>query len=346
MLKIVVPYLKHNKDYTLNDKTTGGVEQFVKLIYYHLPYHIHMFYYDIDESRKNVINRLVNFIEEVGADLVIANKEGKTQTISILDKIKIPILLIAHTNGGSISKINHISIYNELKNRGGKVAMVSKNQYRIINEMSTRIFKQTLVDISFINPSFSLGDEYVSDTQIDIITIGRANKTKNPFLLNKMANDLNGYILTSNEDLSKNDIEYHDKHKSATNIIYNLTHSETMNWLSKSGTYFSTCSSESWGITAMEAFLHGVPVILIRNGENKGIHSSEEIAPSPHFYSTFNGRYKEDFIWAYNKIKNIDRLELSQMAKEMHSKEKWVANFNKLIEETLDCHNNKKIYLI
>ena len=41
-----------------------------------------------------------------------------------------------------------------------------------------------------------------------------------------------------------------------------LNHVDVMKNLSKSMTYFSTCYHETWGITALEALSHGVPIIL------------------------------------------------------------------------------------
>jgi glycosyltransferase involved in cell wall biosynthesis len=234
----------------------------------------------------------------------------------------------------------------EFVDNGGTLAMVSQWQYDGMNDLSKRVRDRELeLNGGLINSAFCTGDEQTS-TQIDYdcVTIGRVDKEKDPFLLHKLAgkSDLKSLVLTSAYDLLPVQQEYLDKNKhweGNRETKFNLKHVEVMDHLSRSGVYLSTCPRETWGITALEAFARGIPVVLFRLAANKNKHASEDIAPGPEFYEAMTNKTEKDFKLAVDKLLKVDRMELSQKTKEKHSKENWVQTLNNLIDKAIE---NKK----
>jgi glycosyltransferase involved in cell wall biosynthesis len=215
-----------------------------------------------------------------------------------------------------------------------------------MNDLSKRVRSRELeLNGGLINSAFCTGDEQVS-TQVDYdcVTIGRVDKEKDPFLLHKLAgkSDLKSLVLTSAYDLLPVQQEYLDKNKhweSPRETMFNLKHTEVMDHLSRSGVYLSTCPRETWGITALEAFARGVPVVLFRLAANKNKHASEDIAPGPEYFEAITSKSEKDFKLAVDKLLKVDRMELSQKTKEKHSKENWIKTLNNLIDKAIE---NKK----
>lgn len=121
---------------------------------------------------------------------------------------------------------------------------------------------------------------------------------------------------------------------------FNLKHTEVMDHLSRSGVYLSTCARETWGITALEAFARGIPVVLFRTGANRHKHASEDIAPGPDYFEPMTNKTEKDFKLAVDKLLKVDRMELSQKTKEKHSKENWIKTLDNLIDKAIE--NKKK----
>jgi glycosyltransferase involved in cell wall biosynthesis len=166
-------------------------------------------------------------------------------------------------------------------------------------------------------------------------------------MLHRLAkgSDLKSLVLTSNFVVSEKNTKYAEENlhwQPPQHTLINLNHGEVMNHLSKSSVYLSTCPRETWGITALEAFAHGVPVILIRNSTNNYKHASEDIAPSSDYFEILTTtKNQKDFLEAVDKLKGIDRIALSQETKEKHSKERWVKTLHDLIDKTIE--NKKKL---
>jgi hypothetical protein len=161
-------------------------------------------------------------------------------------------------------------------------------------------------------------------------------------MLHRVSGTNHSLVLTSAYELIPTQQEYYDQNqhwKDPKETIYNLPYLDVMDHLSRSGVYFSTCSRETWGITALEAFSRGVPVILIKNASNKNKHASEDIAPSSDFYSTIGKKNEKEFSDAMNKLSDINRFNLSEATKKKHSKENWVSCLHNLIDKTIE---NKK----
>ena len=329
-------------------RVSGGLERFSQFIYKYASAEVIPFYYN-REDRKNrtVTPKLLAFIHNHKPDLIISNQDSGTITTNIQRIVDIPMLWISHTAAGGIFKIPQLDMMKEFVDNGGTLAMVSQWQYDGMNDLSKRVRSRELeLNGGLINSAFCTGDEQVSmQIDYDCVTIGRVDKEKDPFLLHKLAgkSDLKSLVLTSAYDLLPVQQEYLDKNKDwvePRHTLFNLKHTEVMDHLSRSGVYLSTCARETWGITALEAFARGIPVILFRIAANKNKHASEDIAPGPEFYEAMTTKTEKDFKLAVDKLLKVDRMELSQKTKEKHSKENWIRTLDNLIDKSIE--NKKK----
>jgi hypothetical protein len=349
-MRVVVPYLmRHETDFADTKKVVGGLERFVQLICLHSGLDAIPFYYtDEDRKARLVTKKLVDFLHQNPSDVVISNHDTSTLTTNIQKATNVAVLWITHTSAGGIGKLKQLDTMDEFQKLGGTLSMVSQSQYDIMNKLSRRVKgKDLLLDGGFINSAFALGNEAPSsEIEWDCITIGRMDKEKDPFMLHRLAkgSDLKTLVLTSNYVMSEKNTQYETENRnwqSPQHTMLNLEHDEVMKQLSRSSVYLSTCSRETWGITALEAFAHGVPVVLIRESANNYKHASEEISPSPEFYVTIQSKKQADFLSAVEKLMKVDRIALSQQTKEKHSKEKWQATLCNLIDKTVE--NKKKV---
>ena len=348
MTKIVMPFLMNDENDLDSPRVSGGLERFSQFIYKYASAEVIPFYYN-REDRKNrtVTPKLLAFIHNHKPDLVISNQDSGTITTNIQKVVDVPMLWISHTAAGGIFKIPQLDMMKEFVDNGGTLAMVSQWQYDGMNDLSKRVRSRELeLNGGLINSAFCTGDEQVSmQIDYDCFTIGRVDKEKDPFLLHKLAgkSDLKSLVLTSAYDLLPVQQEYLDKNKHWDGLRetkFNLKHTEVMDHLSRSGVYLSTCARETWGITALEAFARGIPVVLFRIGANRNKHASEDIAPGPEYFEAMTNKTEKDFKLAVDKLLKVDRMELSQKTKEKHSKENWIRTLDNLIDRSIE--NKKK----
>ena len=115
-----------------------------------------------------------------------------------------------------------------------------------------------------------------------------------------------------------------------------LTHRDTLETMSMASCYVSTCPVESWGITVLEALLHGVPVILLC--DKSGEHASEIIPAKDWHYKKMDKNCTPDelieALYTSKMFTYTDRLEISEATKQKHSKKKWVDKWNKMVYNT------------
>lgn len=344
-MKIVLPFLKNDEHELDSPNVSGGLERFSQLIYNDLNAEVIPFYYTReDRSKRLVTNKLIAFARYHDPDIIISNQDSNTIHYNLQEVLDTPIMWISHTASGGIFKIPQIESMKKFMSRGGTLCMVSEWQYSGMQEMSKRVSGTDLIlNGGLINSAYCSGNEKVSDEIThDCVTIGRIDKEKDPFMLHRIAGTKKSLVLTSAYDLIPTQQKYLDDNKKWSEekeTIYNLPHSEVMKKMASSRVYFSTCSRETWGITALEAYSRGVPVVLIVNSSNKFKHASQDISPDPKFYATISKKNATEFDAAYKKLENIDRFELSERTKEKHSKENWIKTFENLIDKAIE--NNK-----
>jgi hypothetical protein len=99
--------------------------------------------------------------------------------------------------------------------------------------------------------------------------------------------------------------------------------------------------NETWGITALEALSHGIPLILnTKNGE----HASIDLCAKESFYKLVtDGVETHDAIVSFE---GIDRKEIQDATWDKHSYEKWKTSFINDIDRTIEKYKKQNIYYI
>jgi glycosyltransferase involved in cell wall biosynthesis len=349
-MKILLPYLSYN-NHTLDDKKViGGIEMFAKHIYDNIEETIPFYYTNEDRKKRLVTKKCIESINMHNPDVLVVNYDTATLTTRVQEVLDIPIVWIIHIRGGAISSLSLVEKMHSFVENGGVLCMVSEHQYHSYNKISLRNHLKNIPIFSFINSSFCLGNEIVSNKQLyEAITISRISKYKDTFwLFNKLPhNERNIALLTNEVDdfLYGENLKYYEKNKhfeKTHKIFKNFTHQKTMNILSQSKCYVSTCQNETWGITALEALSRGVPLILGTDGTNT--HASENIAAdASHYVKIKKTAKREDLLNAIDKLSTLtynERISMSEQTKIKHSKEAWISNFYNVLNYAI---SNRKI---
>lgn len=350
-MKILMPYHTKNGITLEDDVVTGGLEMFARQIYTSIEGVIPVYFDDHDRRTRATTGKIVQAMREHQPDVVITNYDYRTANLNLAKNLpNVPVVWVSHLGPGPRSKIleamNMNTFMGEFHN---SVFFVSDNQYKRMNDMSLRLNKKALNPVSgYINPAYSSGDEkIVSEIEYDCITIGRSDKVKDPFWLHrklKKDTSLNCAVFTDNNPKEE---EYNAKNailESMKPTFRGMPHHVLMENLLKANSYVSTCTLETWGITALESLARGVPLLLAH--DFFGEHASECIPASSDHFSTFRKKIKsQDFI---DMIKGVrentsfsKRQDIAGMTKEKHSKSNWVKSVERMIDMTIE---NKKKY--
>jgi len=344
--KILLPYISRS-GHNIHSKTVGGgIEKFVKNIYEVFPYSIPVEITSEDRSKGNT-QKIFNYaFRKHKPDIIIVNDIDTCFTVPMI-KLGIPTIAIVHEP--LARDIRYVAWWKDIHKfigAGGHLYFVSENQKNFHNKNIERISNKPLIGIKgTINSSFSDGSEFVPKKKhflYDAVTIGRTDLTKNPFLLHKKLQPTN---LSSCVITSGNNFQHSDNQKKYWNdnlhwekpqyTFRGLNHKDTMKTMSEAACYVSTCSVESWGITVLEALLHGVPVIIL--SDKSGEHSSKIIPADPdHFKILHKNVSSEELAETIDMFKSRyrayeDRLAISDATKNKHSKEKWIDKIKEMV---------------
>lgn len=352
-MKILIPFFmtdEHNLD---SPYVSGGIERFIQLIYQNFPGEVIPFYYNEEDRKKRLTTtKLSQAISEHNPDVLMVNFDSPTLITNIQETFSIPITWISHTAAGGISKIGHVEMMKTFLEKGGTLSMVSPWQYAGMDKLSNRINGIPLnLNGGFINAAFCSGNEPVyEDLEYDITTIARMNRTKNPYMNHKLShpNNYHSLILTTTSNLvTSENIHYYKINQHWTGLqetIENLPHKDVMEKLARSRVYFSTCPAETWGITALEALARGLPVVVAT--DTTDTHASECIpARLEHMVKVRSNIRPAPFKEAVDKLLKLsynERIEISELTKEKHSKENWIKSLQDLFEQTIDRKKNVK----
>jgi glycosyltransferase involved in cell wall biosynthesis len=345
-MRILLPYFTRNNIEITDSVVIGGVERFAQLIYQNFDDVIPVHFTDEDRKKRRVTDKITAAIDTYSPDVVIVNYDNAPLTTRLQAKTNTPILWISHTAAGGISKIGHMQQMHEFQEKGGVVAFVSKHQHLGMDKLSQRIEKKPLPIVDFINSAFCSGDEKVLEKTYDAVTIGRTDKTKNPFWMPKKldGSGLHNIVLTSHvsELLYGEHLKYYEdntKWERPNEVLRNLPYDQVMTYMAQAGCYVSTCPVETWGITALEALAHGLPTILVTNTTDS--HASESIPVINKdiikVRSTIKGEDLADIVRSLNKLTFTERQDISERTKAKHSLWAWKKNIEKVLTKTIEC---------
>lgn len=347
-MKILLPYISRSGDDITSKNISGGIEKFSQNLFNLFPDKIiPVKITKEDRTKRRTKQVFLDYVKQHKPDLILLSDIDGYFHIPLIEQ-GIPTIQIIHE--GLMGDIRYLALYKNLHKfieAGGHLYFVSENQYAYYDKHINRITGSSLLKFhGFINSSFATGDETVSDKiEYDVMTIGRTDTTKNPFFVHKKLKDttLKTCVLTNagNFQHSAAQVKYYEDNlhwKDPQVTFRGLPYVDTMATLSTAGCYISTCSMESWGITALEALARGIPLILVT--DKSGKHSSQSIAADESHYRIVHSSIKSNELAELVKELNAypieKRIEISTMTKEKHSKEKFKARFEEIFRFRLD----------
>jgi glycosyltransferase involved in cell wall biosynthesis len=346
-MKILLPFISRSGQPIDSPIITGGIEKVAKNIYEMFPNEIiPVTITGEDRANRKTKQVFLDAVKKHQPDMILVNDiDGCFFEPQISDGI--PTVSIIHEPlCGDVRYLNLYKNLHKFTDAGGHLYFVSPNQFEFVQKNILRITGRPLGKThGFFNSSYCTGEEKVSEKLFyDAVTVGRTDVLKNPFYVHKklQGTGLDSCVLTTQGNFQKNteQVKYYESNlhwKSPQHTYRGLPYEETMEKLSQSRCYISPCQSESWGVTAMEALAHGVPLILVT--DNSGKHSSESIASDPSQYRTVPKRIKPDELAQVVKELSAysyeQRLEISRMTKEKHSKDKYKGKLNSMFNARL-----------
>jgi len=345
--KILMPYLVQNGLSIHSDKIFGGIERFKKLVYENIPNVIPI---EITEKQRKTRTGKGNLHFEMWTnqpDIIFINDTSKIYGSDLI-RYNLPTVWLCHEPlERTMKNVEMIKTFDQFTNSGGHLYFVSQRQHEFFDAQSKRLLGHTIRGVKgYINSSCCSGKEqvYMSDREFDAVTIGRTIRSKDPFWLHRKAQNTNlkTAVITGSNNILKNpkEKEYFDfnlKWQEPQHTFRGLSHSDTLLTMSKGGVLVSTWQLESWGITALEALSHGLPIVLITDSSNK--HASQYIAASDthykHIKRGINSKELEEIVNDMNKISLTDRQNIAKMTQEKHSVDKFKETLNKVFRDVL-----------
>lgn len=342
MKKILLPYLSRSGNDIHSNTIVGGIEKFTKSVYEIFPDSIPVQITPEDRKAKKTKKIYLDAVHRHSPDLIIVNDIDQYWLHPQIE-LGIPTIAIAHEP--LVRDIRYVAWWGGMQkfiDAGGHLYFVSEYQQEFHEGHVKRITGWPLKGVKgTINSGFANGDEEVAEKPyFDAVTIGRTDLTKNPFLLHKKLANTNkiSCVLTNEENFQHSEAQrkYWDDNlhwKEPQYTYRGMNHQDTLKLMSTAKSYVSTMPVESWGITCMEALLHGVPVILLC--DKNGKHASEIIpAKSTHYVILDKNCTPEELAGAIKELTYEERIQISWETKKKHSKEKWVDKWNEMVYNT------------
>lgn len=345
--KVLMPYLMQNGLGINSDKIFGGIERFKKLVYENVPNVVPA---EITEEQRKKRTGKGNLHFEIWSnqpDVIFINDASKIYGSDLI-RYNLPTVWLCHEPlERTMKNVEMLKAFEKFTNSGGHLYFVSQRQHEFFDAQSKRILGHTINNVKgYINSSCCSGTEqvYPLDREFDAVTIGRTIRSKDPFWLHRKTQNTNlkTAVITGANNILKNPkekdyFEFNLKWQEPQYTFRGLSHSDTLNTMSKGGILVSTWPLESWGITALEALSHGLPVLMITDTTNK--HASQQIAASDTHYRCIrrgiSSKELEKIINEMNEISLTDRQNIAKMTQEKHSLEKFTETMNKVFRDVL-----------
>ena len=336
-MRILLPYNTHFGGYDTN-RIVGGIEKFCHQINDTFD-DVRLLYIDNNNPIKDNTTKIKNYAKDIDADIIISNwHQASFSGAKMLDS-EVPIMFVNHGHQG-VGSI--LSLMKNLINNNHSCYMVSKYQHEWYRAMAKRMKTDDVAVDGYINSSYVRGNKpKLSDIKYDCCTIGRCDPVeKKPFLLKDWLETTTfKTILMTNTPTDEKEMRYLDKNSHWDGVLFDLKHKDVMKTLSQSMSYFSTCTMETWGITALEALSHGVPIIL--NSKNNS-HASTELCSSDNHYALVSDDLQ--LALAIDSFeKNADRKEIQDAAWDKHGYDKWKVSFANAIDRTIEKYKKSSL---
>lgn len=347
MTKIMLLYKSRDMTDTFySAKIKGGIEKFARQLGEVIDNIIPIVIDPESRVARKTKQMITAALSKHDPDVVISNDIDNLYTNYVAELGYKTISIIHEPRSGDIRFVDLGKRLLDLHELGGHIYFVSNPQFQYHSDMCQRLHGKPLNPPHGIIPSSYCGDHFFLSSEINFAagTLGRTDVLKDPFALHKkmQGSGLTSLVLTdtfvgSKENGPNEKYQNANQHwKDPQITMRDLGYQENMRLLSQMGCYVSTCSVESWGITALESLASGVPFILLT--DSTGVHSSEDIPVSPdHYIKLRKNCSKEDFVEAVKKLNKItNRKEIADATKSFHSKERWKSIVDEIINRRLD----------
>lgn len=346
-MKILMPFLVHNDVSIHDDKVMGGVELFAQLLYRNIPGIIPV---EItkEDRRKGRAKHIIDFaVWEHKPDAIIINYDTDTYTTKLL-KYKIPVIWIWHSQAdGSMGRIKSMRYMEEFTAGGGIVYFVSEHQHRVFDKVSQRATGHEVRDVSgYVRPAFT--EKLAVNPLItwDATTVGRNEAIKNPFWVhNKLdGSDLTSAVVTTLGQHLKSPIQqkYNTDNlnwQPPRTVFRGLSHADCMDKMSQGRVFVSTCPSETFGISALEALARGLPVLMVTDKSDS--HASQCLVDSEKDYRLIQKGAKPEEVQSV--IREMasetmeDRIDRANRIQKKHSKENWIRDWIEVFQRAISA---------
>jgi hypothetical protein len=368
-MKILLPFKVHDGKKITDTKVMGGLERFAQLLLKSFENHptIQIVPIEITKEDRNrgiatkkilgaartKSNGLFAFDDDIcDFDLILTNYEEDSYTTKLITEDGPPVAWIYHTGqDGTFGRVKSTRLFKEFTDAGGHLYFVSEHQKMLYDEMSQRILGHPVAKFDgYVNPAFCEGFEtvYQGPREYDVVTIGRTSYIKDPFWVHQTLkdSDLTSAVITTggNHLESGNEQKYYEKNQNWTSprtVFRGLPHRDGLEKMSRGGVFVSTWPLETWGITALESLSHGIPTILLTDASLT--HASQAIAADPSHIRCLEKKKTtvqefEDTVKELLETTLDQRMEISRLTKEKHSKQAFIELYTKMFT---DCINGK-----
>ena len=333
---ILIPFHTHSDEGIDSEIVRGGLEKFISALY-----HAFDDVEIVQITKQDRANRRAKQITEAKImamvpDLILINELGHYNHVK---NFGIRTIVVCHEPlDRSIRHLAYAKIIREIVANGDHLYFVSERQFMHYQAQMKRISDLNLTRDhikGFFNPSYCQDMPYSEAREHECLTVGRNSPDKDPFHLHRIMQGHGASLIITDDPIYKGEGHnaYVAKNRdwvSPQNTLRDLPHPEVLDIISKSKVYVSTCPVESWGITALESFGCGVPLVIAT--DKTGKHSSEGIAPDiSHYIKVPKNASNEEFrdaIETMAAMSSAKRREMSDMTTEKHSFKNWKKQFD------------------
>ena len=309
--------------------TSGGIERFIRHLRDELDdsciVDVSKMYYDAPLAMADLVAE-----ESKRASHVICNYPNRYLNVNL--PVTCPVVWVNHHTAGLHPEAPDIvrRMNEHVRIRGDQLWMVSRKQARDWVAYA-RLLGIELEYHGIISPSMVKEAHPHSNTvRWEIATIGRCDDVKNPFLAHEVAREakMSSLVLCSfmaNDYAIRNQDWY-----GLQETGWDLTDAQVAADLSHCGVFLVTWPDETFGIAALEALSHGLPLVLY---SPKGDHACEELIPNSHWIR--KAKKVEDIVPAVREMLEItpnERALLGAKARALHGINAWRDRLREMME--------------
>jgi len=325
---IVIPYRDIMSRDVTSPITSGGIERFIRHLRDELTdscvVDVTRLYYAEDQAA------LARYVAEEaeGADLVICNYPNPYLNVCL--EVSAPVVWVNHHTSDVYPEANTLCRrMNFHVINGNKLWMVSRKQ---ADDWAARS-RLLGIDLKWngVIPPSMVRNVHVHSGRIewDLVTVGRCDPGKNPFLVHEVAikAKMKSLVMTG---FTADDYAYKNRGWAGDQTTeWDRTDAHVSHRLSQCGVFLVTWPDETFGIAALEALAHGLPLVIY---SPRGDHACEELIPgSPWIVKARTFHEIADAVRHVGRITPLERTKLAIDARARHGVHAWRKKLEEMV---------------